>query len=234
MKPLVIASNLYNEVDQLEEWYKFVYQIADGGILIVDTGSTDGTIEFFSDKKDKNGSKVIVIIDDIIRREGYGPARNHLRRESSKWFPRAEWMMYLDADERIDEEEFHGLRFLKDYLISDYDVVALPRIDWKDKEKTEMAKSWVINPDWQARMTRLNSPLRYIRRLHEQLENYSKIYAELSTPKINHFHRSSVDKRDRIGKLCAKLHMEDKEYGDTYPEHHKESHYREMYLKEGL
>ncbi len=228
MKPIVIASNMWNERAQLPEWFDFVGKIADSGILIVDSGSTDGTIEYAESRG------AVVVVDDIIQKEGYGPARNHLRTMSRKHFPDAHWMMYLDADERILPEEFHRLRFIKDYLIPNYDVVALPRIDWFDKEMTAAAKDWKIYPDWQARMTRLDSSVRYIRRLHEQVDSFKGIYNDLQSPKIHHFHRSAgKEKRDVIGKLCAKLHRED-EYGSTYPEHPKESFYRELYDKEGL
>jgi hypothetical protein len=64
---------------------------------------------------------------------------------------------------------------------------------------------------------------------------FNKIYAELTTPKINHFHRCSPQhKRDLVGKLCAKLHNEDAEYGSTMSKHHKEDMYFERYQKEGL
>jgi len=234
MKPLVVASNMYNEIDQLEGWWNHASLIADSGILIVDSGSTDGTIQFFEDKK-KLGYKVVVIHDEIIQRDGYGPARNHLRHESSVHFKDAHWMIYLDADERIFPEDFHRLRWIKDYLDFEYDVVALPRIDWMDDDMQKMAKDWRVNPDWQARMTRLGSPLRYVRRLHEQITDFRKVYNSLSSPKINHFHRTAGQKkRDLVGKLCAKLHHEDDEWGHTYPKHHKEDHYLELYQKEGL
>ncbi len=229
MKPVVIASNMYNEIEQLEEWFKNFKPLADGGILIVDTGSTDGTIEFARE------SGAIVIVDDIIRREGYGPARTHLRAMSRKYFPEAEWMAYFDADESISKEDWHQFRFLKDYLTLQFDVIAFPRIDWHDKEMTKAENDYRIAPDWQARMTRLRSPLKYIRRLHEQIVGNRQIFAKTTNPKINHFHRSATqDKRDEIGKLCAKLHMEDQEWGHTVPEHPKEAKYRELYLKEGL
>lgn len=229
IKPLVIASNMLNERHQLEEWFGFVKKIADGGILIVDSGSVDGTIEYAKEQG------AVVIVDNIIQREGYGPARNHLRDMTREHFPAAHWMCYLDGDERIDEEEFHRLRFLKDYLITEYDVIAFPRIDWDDKERTFAHNDWRYSPDWQARMTRLDSPVTYIRRLHEQITGHKKIFTSLTSPKINHFHRSvTQEKRDLIGKLCAKLHMEDDEYGHTVPEHPKEAMYRERYLKEGL
>jgi glycosyltransferase involved in cell wall biosynthesis len=227
MKKLVVASNMKNERPQLEAWFSWVKQIADGGILIVDTGSTDGTVEFAQQQG------AIVVTDDIIIREGYGPARNHLRELAKKYFSDAHWFAYFDADESISEEEFHILRWTKDYLIPEYDVVAFPRIDWFDRNKEKAANDFRYAPDWQARMTQLNSPLTYVRRLHEQIHNFKAIYCNLMTPKINHFHRALPGKRDAIGKLCAYLHAKD-EYGNTYPEHPKEAYYRELYQKEGL
>lgn len=213
----------------MPEWFASFKPLADGGMIIVDTGSTDGTQEFCRD----HGA--IVIEDDIIRREGYGPARNHLRQLSRKFFKEAKWMVYFDADERMDEEEFHQFRFIKDNLSEQFDVVAFPRIDWKNTERTEWAKDYRVNPDYQARMTRLDCPIKYIRKLHEQVTQYKQVYARLTNPKINHLHRSAgQEKRDEIGKLCAKLHMEDEEHGKSVPMHHKEAMYRERYLKEGL
>jgi len=238
MKKLVVASNMLNEISQLENcpggsWFDNMIQIADGGILVVDGGSTDGTIEFLESKANE-GLHVVTIIDNIIQTEGYGQARNHLRACSRQAFPDAEWMIFLDSDERIHPDDYHRLRWIKDYLTDDYDMVALPRIDWLDIEMKEMAKDWRENPDWQARMSRLSSPVRYFRRLHEQTEGFKQMHTVMSSPKINHFHRSAgQEKRDFIGKICSLLHSQD-EYGDTYPEHPKEAHYRELLEKEGL
>jgi len=230
MKKLVVASNFFNEMSQCQEWYDNMVMIADGGILIVDTGSTDGTREFFESKE-----KVVFVTDDIILREGYGPARNHLRLLSRQFFPDAHWCLYLDADERISYKDFHKLRFLKDYLVPEFDVIALPRLNRLSKDTQETKNDFRVAPDYQARMTRLDSPLRYIRKLHEQIVGFNAMFAEISNPKIHHHHRStSKEKRDYIGKVCAKLHMEDDEHGDSYPEHHKEAHYRDLLEKEGL
>ena len=237
MKLLTIASNCYNEISQLDcenSWYDNMVQIADGGIIIVDTGSTDGTKEFFEDKKD-GIVPLVFITDDIILREGYGPARNHLREMSRQHFPEAHWMIYLDADERIEKDDYHHLRFLKDYLIPEYDVIALPRANRLSQDTKENKVDVMVNPDYQARMTRLASPITYIRKLHEQIVGFNKLLAFTSNPKIQHFHRTtSPEKRDYIGKVCAKLHMEDAEHGDSYQMHHKEQHYRDLLEKEGL
>lgn len=229
MRPVVIASNMFEEIGELQEWFDCFQPIADGGILIVDSGSKDGTVEFCKEKG------AAVVVNDTIRNLGYGPARNELRKLAKSFFPNSHWLCYFDADERVDEKEFHQFRYLKDYLVEAYDVIAFPRIDWHNKGRTSSQNNYKVAPDWQARMTRLDSPLSYVRRLHEQIQGFRAIYNRLSNPKINHFHRSaSKEKRDLVGKLCAKLHMEDSEWGHTVPEHPKEAVYRERYIKEGL
>jgi len=229
---------MLNEIDQLDckgSWFDNVKRVADGGILIVDTGSDDGTKEFFEEKMKEYKDKIVFLTDDIILRRGYGPARNHLRQTSIQFFPHAHWCCYLDADERIDPRDFHTFKFLKDYLAVNYDVIAFPRLNRLNKHTNETKVDYHVHPDYQSRMTRLQSKLRYIRKLHKQIIDFSGVYAQLTNPKIHHFHRSTDPvKRDYIGKVCAKLHMEDDEYGHTYPEHHKEAHYRELLEKEGL
>jgi glycosyltransferase involved in cell wall biosynthesis len=233
MNKLVVASNMLNEMDQIDSWIKNMSKIADGGILVVDGGSTDGTAEYL--KEWEHYKDLVVITSNIIQEEGYGPARNHLREQTHIHFPNAHWMVFFDADERIREEDFHQLRFIKEYLLPELDVVAFPRIDWVDDEGTKAAKDWFTYPDYQARMTRIDSPIRYYRKLHEQIEGYKNVFVHKTNPKIHHFHRTTgKEKRDFVGRLCAKLHMEDEEFGQTYPIHHKEQEYREQYLEKGL
>ncbi len=240
-KRMIISTNHYQEIDQyngdsgLEPWFDNMGDVLEAmgqertDIIIVDTGSKDGSIEWARD----HGA--IVVVDDIIKREGYGPARNHLRQMVREHFPTAVWSCYLDGDERIDESDFHILRTTKDTLSDEYDVIAFPRIDWIDIERTEAKKDVYTFPDWQGRMTRVDSPLQYGRMLHEQIMNCRGIYTNVDFTKINHFHRSvPQQKRDAIGKLCADLHERDTEFGHTYPVHHKEMMYREMLEKEGL
>ena len=57
---LVVCSNMLNEIDMLNgetdhcenigDWYENFSKIADGGMIIVDGGSTDGTLEYFKEK----------------------------------------------------------------------------------------------------------------------------------------------------------------------------------------
>jgi glycosyltransferase involved in cell wall biosynthesis len=223
--PLVIASNMHNEMHQVEEWLQNVSQMPLEGCFVVDSGSTDGTVEFFRD------NNITVVESKIIQEEGYGPARNHLRECAKELFPNAKWLLYLDGDERIMPEDMHNLIFLCEYLDPKFEVIALPRLDMGVKGPEN---DLYVHPDYQARLSRLDAPVFYIRRLHEQISNYTGIYAKTTNPRILHLHRlTNEETRTHVGKLCAKLHQID-EYGHTYPEHHKESYYRELFEKEGL
>ena len=225
--PVIVGSNMYNEIQQVEGWLKNVREFADG-IFIVDTGSTDGTIEFFK----KEG--VEVIVDDIIIREGYGPARNNLRSTALSLYPNAHWLLFMDADERIDPEDYHQIRFLADNLSTKFNCIALPRLDWHDLEKTKSENDIHVHADYQARMTRLNSNISYVRKIHEQVIN-ANIYCKTNNPVLNHFHRPTDQKtRDYVGRVCSKLHAEDKEFGHTYPKHHKEDYYAKQVQEGGL
>ena len=230
MKPVVIGSNMLNEVDQLKGWVDNMKQLTDAGIFVVDGGSTDGTVEYLESRD------VFVVKDNIIQREGYSAARNQMRKIAAMKFPHAHWFVYFDADERIDECDFHNFRCIKDQLDeSKYDVIAFPRLDWHDESRKKCANDLHIKPDYQGRMTRIYSPLSYARKCHEILVGFIGIYAVLTNPKIQHYHRSAgQEKRDLVGKLCAKLHAEDDEHGQEYPKHHKEDMYYNRFLEEGL
>lgn len=231
MRKVVICSNMLNENDtDLKGWVENMRRLTNTGIIVVDGFSSDGTAETLKDLG------CIVVQDNIIQTEGYGPARNQLRDLARSTFPDADWMAYFDADERIIEDDVFTFWSLAEYLREDLiDVIAFPRIDWIDAAMTKSQNDIHINPDYQARMTRLNSGVFYYRKCHEQIDRYRGVYAKITNPKINHFHQeTSQQKRDKIGKLCAYLHSEDKDFGHTYPKHKKEDHYFELYKKEGL
>ena len=228
MKQLILCYNMQDEEPEIQEWMEMANQIADG-VIIVDSGSTDGTIKIAAEMK------AIVVHNKIIQNEGYGPARNHLMDTARKHYPNAGWMMFLDADERIVPEDFHNLRVIKDYLNDAFDGVGFPRIDWHDREMTHAENDFHTAPDWQCRMIRLSSAARYTRKLHEQLTGIKRIYTDFNLPKINHFHRCAAPgKRDQVGVLCSKLASEERAAGGTLPKHHKEDMYFEMYKKNGL
>jgi len=100
MKKVVICSNMLDEADtDLTGWVANMRRLTNTGIIVVDGGSKDGT----KDILEKEGC--LVVTDNIIHREGYGPARNHLRALAREHFPDADWMCFFDADERVVDED---------------------------------------------------------------------------------------------------------------------------------
>lgn len=237
MRKLVVASNMYNEIKQLQgddwlsNWWVNMSEIADAGIVIVDNGSTDGTKEFFESK-----DNVRYVIDDIIVKEGYGPARNHLRAMSKKYFPDALWCLYLDGDERINPSDYHRLRFLKDNLADDYDVIALPRKNMIKKGSRETKRDINVHMDPQARMSRLDSEkILYVDRVHESLTGHRGLLLDINNPHIEHYHHDTdKEKRDQVGKLCVHLwNKQDEENPGKYVKHHKHDLYEGKLKQEG-
>lgn len=226
MSKLVVAANFFNEINQLPEWFKMAKQISDDRILIVDSGSVDGTIKYCEEQG------AMVFTNDIVIRDGYGDAKNHLRHLVRKNYPDAEWMLYLDADERIDPESIKSIKELQESLPSYYDIVAFPRIDWVDKERSRKVLDMNLPPDYHGRMTRIKSNVVYIRKSHEAPVNFCNLH-KATSPIIHHF-RHCVDrkKRDYIKKLHVKLYYEDPlrlTYFDAIAIMN-----RKKYLKEGL
>ena len=228
-KPIVICANMQNERHNLERWFSCVNDIRHAGVIIVDSGSTDGTVEY------AESHNAVVIKDDIFKREGAAAARNNLLELSRNLYPDSHWMLFLDGDEMFLPADYHRLNFIREYLIDAYDVVMFPRIDWLDDEMTESKNNIYAQPDPQGRMIRLDSSVFFVRKLHEVIHGAKRVFFDIQNPKIHHFNSAADDdRRIEIGKLYAKLHREDEEHGSEVPKHPKEDYFFDLYLKEGL
>jgi glycosyltransferase involved in cell wall biosynthesis len=89
MKKLAVLILTYNEEKNIDECVQSV-QLADE-IIVIDSGSTDSTVEL----AEKLGAKVVYHPMD----EGFAGQRNFALQQTE-----AEWVLYLDADERITPE----------------------------------------------------------------------------------------------------------------------------------
>lgn len=111
MITLSIAMIVKNEHDTLARCLECAKQIADE-IIIVDTGSTDDTKEIALNYTDK--------VYDFKWVDDFSKARNFSFSKATM-----EYIMWLDADDIILDEDILKIKFLKDILEKDVDMVML-------------------------------------------------------------------------------------------------------------
>jgi len=153
-------------------------------IVVVDTGSTDNTIEICKEY----GARVYKIgfVD-------FGSLRTitaHLAREP--------WILMLDADETLDGSEH--LRNIVYSIVCNEEAVALPRKRWLDLEKTRQTELEAY-PDWQVRLYKNNINYIWKRELHEYFDGAAVFHLKPKNPwtlTIDHFHDVYKSKEDLV------------------------------------
>ena len=138
-------------------------------IVLVDTGSTDGTIEAAI----QAASCPVRVYH--IKFTNFGEIRtitSHLAR--------GDYVLMLDADEELSGSE-HLLRL----IALGHDAYAFPRRRWADLDKTRQVEIEAY-PDLQVRFYKNNTDYVWRRELHEYFDGASVTEAE--GPVIEHFH----------------------------------------------
>lgn len=147
MAALSICMIVKNEEDVIGRCLECVKDIADE-IIIVDTGSTDRTKEIVKSYTDK--------IFDFTWINDFAAARNHSFALATE-----EYIMWLDADDVIDEENRRALKALKDGLGPPVDMV---------KMKYDVAFDAQGNPTvsyYRERIFRREMNYRWVGEIHE-------------------------------------------------------------------
>lgn len=138
-----------NEEKKIAHMLRSVVSIAKE-IIVVDTGSTDKTLEIIRDiaPQAKIYSTVFTNFSSLLN---FG-----ISRCTSKW------IMFLDADEYISPEHLKLFEPLLDD--TNYDCYVLPRHHWYD---LEMTKEYTLPyPDRQTRLFRNNGMIKFVRPVH--------------------------------------------------------------------
>ena len=87
-----------NEIDSLPECLDSIHDYVDE-IVVVDTGSTDGTQFFVKPYSDK------IVFDQIEWNDDFSAARNHAMSLAT-----GDWMFTIDADDRVIEDDWPMLK----------------------------------------------------------------------------------------------------------------------------
>lgn len=125
---LSVAMIMKNEEHNLDRALGSIKPYVDE-IIVVDTGSTDNSVEIVKKYTDK--------IYFHEWKDDFSEARNY-----SLQFPTCEWVLIYDADEEV-KEDFAGIREFLEKLPDDVNTVYLPTLsylDW-DLKKTELAST---------------------------------------------------------------------------------------------
>jgi len=162
----------------LEQLTDFSKQYHNSEIVIVDGGSNDATIEL--------ASKYVPMEKIFVRQfeNDFSDQRNFLTSLCS-----GEWIFHIDADELMSRDLFFKLNdMLTQASSNNIDVLLLPRVNsipnmtLEDKEKFENW-GWIIDeerhinyPDYQSRIQRKNSMIKWVNPVHERLEGFQKYY----------------------------------------------------------
>jgi hypothetical protein len=130
---------------------------------ILDTGSTDNTIDVVRETLIDEGIEFIVESTEF---SNFSEARN----QCILMVPASiEWILMLDADEIIKPDDFE--RFYKILEDDEHDAWALPRLNWE----TAAFERSMSYPDRQLRLFRNGRNMRYEGVVHERLVGYRSL-----------------------------------------------------------
>lgn len=141
-----------NEISHVEAWLDNVRVFAQE-IIVVDTGSTDGTNEFFAKQPD-------VKLINYEWQHDFAQAKNMALQEAT-----GDWLVFTDADECFYHPE-NIIEYLRqlDKQYADMDVIFCP-IDNIDAD----SNNEIINSDVVPRLIRNHVGIKYMGAVHEQL-----------------------------------------------------------------
>ncbi|MBK8944991.1 MAG: glycosyltransferase family 2 protein [Ignavibacteriae bacterium] len=185
MSTISLSMIVKNEEKYLQECLESVKDIVDE-IVIVDTGSTDKTLEIA-----KQFSSKILHFNWI---NNFSAARNFALSKST-----CDWILYLDADERLSN---NSINELKKIISSNENLgVKCSVISLDDRKGISQSMKY-------ARLFRNNKSIKFSGKVHEQIENsLLKNNYKIVDSEIKIFHMGYNVSNDEI-KIKAKRNLE--------------------------
>jgi glycosyltransferase involved in cell wall biosynthesis len=187
MEKLTVVVIARNEEDKIEDCLKSVKWATQ--IVVIDNASTDKTAEIAK----KHKARVVKTTDELTL--NYAELRN-LGLEEAK----EDWILYIDADERVTPELKRELQ----ELVSGKSVYAIPRKNIILGREMKHGGWW---PDYVKRLYKKNKLKGWTGELHEEPE-FDGEMGHLTNPLVHHKHdklSEMVTKTNKWSEKEAKL-----------------------------
>jgi len=196
-KTISLCTFALNEEKALPGMIESVLPVVDEINILIDDRTTDKTEEVARRYTDRIFYTTFVDFADM---------RNKALRLGTK-----DYILMLDADERLLKEELHHLEDLVQKPI--YDVWYLARRHYADLEMKKEIGSNPPYPDWQCRFLKNLPQLRYVRKVHEIISGTSfRGYSHKPTIRhFSHYFKTEEELRQRQ-QLYRTIMKQDKEH----------------------
>lgn len=163
--PISLCMIVKNEEDFLGTCLESVKDLIEE-IIIVDTGSTDKTKEICNEYG--------AIIYDFVWSESFSEARNFGINKATK-----EWILYLDADEKINIKNIEELKSLLE--VNSNNLYLVPIINYYGKSTPDINSSYLFTSH---RLFRNNKNFKFTGNIHEHLDKNNLDEKDLSEIEI--------------------------------------------------
>lgn len=190
-----------NEEKNIERWLNCVKQIA-SEIVVVDTGSTDRTVEL----AEKGGARVerFAWINDFAAAKNYALDKCH-----------GDWIIFLDADEYFTAASIDKVKIsIRDFDKNKNIIGIVCRLINIDADQHNRYKGAVV----QIRIFRKLTDLRFVRKIHERLQDFTNSGREMRFVKDIEIYHTGYSSKILEEKLKRNKVIIDKEYEETTDE----------------
>lgn len=179
MSNLTVIILTKNEEQNIEEVVRNAQQVTDN-VLVVDSGSTDRTVEI----AEKLGSRVVYRAWD----NDFSSQRNFALEQID-----TDWVLYLDADERLNDELVNAVKVAVDLNVARKYFIKRKTVAFGHK-----FNYGVLKPDYVGRMF-MRKGLKWVNKVHESAVCEEGIKDEMLTGYVEHY--PYIDWHHNLGKL---------------------------------
>ena len=194
---------VYNEADELNKLLEILVHKTDAEdeiiVCVDDTNGEDDAVRFVLDSWTQQyaHTKMIKVYQRKLNKD-FAAQKNSVIENAV-----GDYIFHIDADEYPNEILLQQLKQILE--INDVDLVWIPRVNTIDGMKDEhinrwgwrvTEKGWVNYPDYQARVFRRDSEIRWERPLHEVIRGY-KTYSHLPpNEELSLYHPKTIERQE--------------------------------------